>query len=64
VAFVIFNAAVQPFDRTDPIGHALIMAVVVGIAADHTRKVYLLPALKRGSPACRPDLRRRLSYIS
>ncbi|MGD9920450.1 MAG: DUF305 domain-containing protein [Pseudorhodoplanes sp.] len=46
--FVIFTAAVYPFGRTDLIGHALIMAVIVAIAADHTREVHFLPALKRG----------------
>ncbi|UWU87710.1 DUF305 domain-containing protein [Bradyrhizobium yuanmingense] len=45
--FIIFNAAVYPFGRTDLIGHALIMAVVVAIAADHSREVHFLPALKR-----------------
>jgi hypothetical protein len=52
--FVIFNAAVYPFGRTDLIGHALIMAVIVAIAADHTREVHFLPGLKRrlaGVPA-------------
>jgi hypothetical protein len=52
--FVVFNAAVYPFGRTDLIGHALIMAVIVAIAADHTREVHFLPALKRklaGVPA-------------
>lgn len=32
--FVIFNAAVYPFGRMDLVGHALIMAVIVIIAAD------------------------------
>lgn len=45
--FVIFNAAVYPFGRVDLIGHALIMAIIVAIAADHTREVHFLPALKR-----------------
>lgn len=45
--FVIFNAAVYPFGRIDLIGHALIMAIIVAIAADHTRDVHFLPALKR-----------------
>lgn len=45
--FVIFNAAVYPFGRVDLIGHALIMAVIVAIAADHTREVHFLPAEKR-----------------
>ena len=52
--FVIFNAAVYPFGRTDLIGHALIMAVIIAIACDHTREVKFLPALKRtmaGVPA-------------
>ena len=37
------------------------MAIIVAIAADHTREVHFLPALKRSSPAFRPDLRRRWS---
>jgi hypothetical protein len=45
--FVIFNAAVYPFGRVDLIGHALIMAMIVAIAADHTREVHFLPAVKR-----------------
>lgn len=52
--FVIFNAAVYPFGRIDMIGHALIMAIIVAIAADHTREIHFLPALKRsltGVPA-------------
>jgi hypothetical protein len=52
--FFIFNAAVYPFGRVDLIGHALIMAIIVAIAADHTREVHFLPALKRrlaGVPA-------------
>jgi len=52
--FVIFNAAVYPFGRIDLIGHALIMAIIVAIVADHTREVHFLPALKRrlaGVPA-------------
>jgi hypothetical protein len=44
--FVIFNAAVYPFGRTYLIGHALIMAIIVAIAADHTREVHFLPAVK------------------
>ncbi|HEX2147601.1 MAG TPA: DUF305 domain-containing protein, partial [Pseudorhizobium sp.] len=52
--FIIFNAAVYPFGRIDLIGHALIMAVIVAIAADHTREVYFMPGLKKalaGVPA-------------
>lgn len=52
--FVIVNAAVYPFGRIDLVGHALIMAVIVAIAADHTRQVSFLPAVKRplaGIPA-------------
>ncbi|MDP9836138.1 hypothetical protein J2T09_000880 [Neorhizobium huautlense] len=44
--FVIFNAAVYPFGRIDLIGHALIMAVIVAIAADHTRDVFFVPKFK------------------
>ncbi|WP_026784396.1 CopM family metallochaperone [Pleomorphomonas koreensis] len=52
--FVIFNAAVYPFGRVDLIGHALIMAIIVAIAADRTREVRFLPAEKKalvGVPA-------------
>lgn len=52
--FVIFNAAVYPFGRIDMVGHALIMAIIVAIFADHTREVHFLPSLKRslvGVPA-------------
>ncbi len=45
--FVIFNAAVYPFGRVDLVGHALIMAVIVAIAADHTRELHFLPKLKQ-----------------
>jgi len=37
--FVIFNAAVFPFGRIDLVGHALIMAIIVAIAADPTPQV-------------------------
>ena len=37
--FVIFNAAVYPFGRMDLVGHALIMAVIVAIAADPTPQI-------------------------
>lgn len=37
--FVIFNAAVFPFGRIDMVGHALIMAIIVAIAADPTPQV-------------------------
>jgi len=45
--FVIFNAAVYPFGRIDLVGHALIMAIIVVIAADHTRALHVLPRLRR-----------------
>ncbi len=51
---IIFTAAVYPFGRVDLIGHALIMAVIVAIASDHSREIVLWPALKRsfaGIPA-------------
>jgi hypothetical protein len=52
--FIIFNAAVYPFGRIDLVGHALIMAIIVVIAADHTREVHFIPAVRRafaGIPA-------------
>ncbi|GGD37728.1 hypothetical protein GCM10011335_45600 [Aureimonas glaciei] len=45
--FIIFNAAVYPFGRIDMVGHALIMAIIVVIAADHTRELHFLPTLKK-----------------
>jgi hypothetical protein len=45
--FVIFNAAVYPFGRVDLIGHALIMAIIVAIACDHTREVHFASGLKK-----------------
>lgn len=45
--FIIFNAAVYPFGRIDLVGHALIMAIIVAIAADHTRDLHFLPAMRR-----------------
>ena len=44
--FIIFNAAVYPFGRIDLVGHALIMAIIVAIAADHTRELHFLPGLR------------------
>ena len=51
--FVIFNAAVYPFGRIDMVGHALIMAIIVAIAADPMpqvrfairRSVWTIPAM-------------------
>lgn len=51
---VISTAAVYPFGRIDLVGHALIMAEILAIAADHERQVHFLPALTRrlgGVPA-------------
>ena len=45
--FVIFNAAVYPFGRVDLIGHALIMAMIVAIAAYHTHELHVLPGLRQ-----------------
>jgi hypothetical protein len=44
--FIIFNAAVYPFGRIDLVGHALIMAIIVAIAADPTRELHFLPAIR------------------
>jgi hypothetical protein len=52
--FIIFNAAVYPFGRIDLVGHALIMAIIVVIAADHTREVHFMPGVRKalaGVPA-------------
>jgi hypothetical protein len=45
--FVIFNAAVYPFGRIDLIGHALIMAIIVAIAADPERQLHFLPSIRK-----------------
>lgn len=45
--FVIFNAAVYPFGRIDLIGHALIMAIIVVIAVDHTRELHFWSWIRR-----------------
>lgn len=44
---VIFTAAVWPFGRVDLIGHGLIMAILIAVAADHRRGVDLMTAFKR-----------------
>jgi len=44
--FVIFTAAVWPFGRIDLIGHGLIMAVILAVAADHSRESHFLAAFK------------------
>lgn len=44
---VIFTAAVYPFGRTDMIGHALIMMIIIAIAADHTRDLHFMKAIRR-----------------
>jgi hypothetical protein len=52
--FIIFNAAVYPFGRIDLVGHALIMAIIIVIAVDHTRELHFIPAARRalvGVPA-------------
>ncbi len=46
---VIFTAAVWPFGRIDLIGHGLIMAILLAVAADHSRVAHFLTAFK-GSP--------------
>jgi hypothetical protein len=47
--FVIFTTAVYPFGRIDLVGHALIMAIIVAIAADHTKDAAVAPEMvKRG----------------
>lgn len=45
--FVIFNTAVYPFGRIDLIGHALIMAIIVVIAVDHTRELHFWSRIRQ-----------------
>lgn len=44
---VIFITAVYPFGRVDLIGHALIMAIIIVIAADHTRELHFWSWIRR-----------------
>jgi hypothetical protein len=44
--FVIFTAAVWPFGRVDLIGHGLIMAILIAVAADHSRQTHFLSTFK------------------
>ena len=44
--FVIFTAAVWPFGRMEIIGHGLIMAILLAVAADHGRVSHILPGIK------------------
>ncbi|TFY98619.1 DUF305 domain-containing protein [Ramlibacter rhizophilus] len=60
--FVIFNAAVYPFGRIDLVGHALIMAVIVAIAADPTPQVRF--ALRRSMWSIPPTLVAALLFFS
>jgi hypothetical protein len=46
---VIFTLAVFPFGRVDLIGHALIMMTIVAIAADHTRELHFMQAIRRNT---------------
>lgn len=43
---VIFTSAVWPFGRIEIIGHGLIMAIVLAVAADHSRSSHLLSNFK------------------
>ncbi|WP_218013766.1 DUF305 domain-containing protein [Rubellimicrobium rubrum] len=54
--FVIFTAAVWPFGRVDLVGHALIMATIVIIAADPERVSHFLPAIRRRIATVPPSL--------
>jgi hypothetical protein len=62
--FVIFNAAVYPFGRIDLVGHALIMAVIVIIAADHERQVHFAPAVRRAFVAVPAGLAAALAMVA
>ena len=43
---VIFTAAIYPFGRIDLIGHGLLMTMMVTIAADPTRGIRMVPAVR------------------
>lgn len=43
---VIFTAAVWPFGRIDLIGHGLIMAILLAVAADHSRANHIFVSFK------------------
>lgn len=45
--FIIFSAAVYPFGRIDLVGHALIMAVILGIIADRDRATSFFTRFKQ-----------------
>ena len=62
--FIIFNAAVYPFGRIDLVGHALIMAIIVMIAADHTREVHFMPKVRRALAGVPTGLAAALIVIS
>ncbi|MFC5067033.1 hypothetical protein [Flaviflagellibacter deserti] len=44
--FLIFSAAVWPFGRIEIIGHGLIMAILLAVAADHSREQHVLEKFK------------------
>ena len=44
--FVIFTSAVWPFGRIEIIGHGLIMAILIAVAADHSRLSHALANFK------------------
>jgi hypothetical protein len=44
--FTIFTVAVWPFGRVEIIGHGLIMAIVLAVAADHSRESHAFPRFK------------------
>jgi hypothetical protein len=44
--FIIFTVAVWPFGRVEIIGHGLIMAIVLAVAADRSRESHAFPRFK------------------
>lgn len=44
--FVIFTSAVWPFGRIEIIGHGLIMAILLAVAADHSRLSHVFATFK------------------
>lgn len=45
----IFTLAVYPFGRIDLIGHGLIMMMIIAIAADHTRELHFMQAIRHNT---------------
>jgi hypothetical protein len=60
---VIFVSAVYPFGRVDLVGHALIMATIIAIAADPQRQANFIPAVKQQVLSVPPALAMTLTIF-